>query len=473
MTAADSQALRDKSARIRKYVRWYVLGSVCIVLFALLFIWLGVMLFLGWDLPRPLIILALGGIWLLWDIAKSWNYKTSLPNGFVKVSSSELPVLFDLVNSVTSDLNIHQLSYIYLCPEPFAAVFIKPSLRSVFTKHPKLELVMGLGFLTQLSDKELKTILYHEFGHYCQESIMETGSVYRIGQFSKMFLADRKEFDSSTLSNQMKAQIALFASYTIVFVNHIQREYKGLSELMEFEADDIASSHQGGLLVKSTIQKASALKKAYEVIHWGLGFLPQGSRVEDIYTSLSIIAQSEGILQELSVECRKRIARQTDSVLDTSPETRSIQSEIAPLINLVTPSTDGQAYPAAAFAAWLSDGLPVYQQEAELCKSVTLHIRLEKNKHKLPLAESIYEILLDGRTIGAGNYRAGYNLRYRTAPGTHTLSFYSPAGIKAIPFDFLAESGSSYRLNIDYDLEKKNGIYDIFVTDIEETSAAN
>ena len=73
MTEADSQALRDKSARIRNYVRWYVLGSVCIVLFALLFIWLGVMMFLGWDLPRPLIILALGGIWLLWDIAKSWK----------------------------------------------------------------------------------------------------------------------------------------------------------------------------------------------------------------------------------------------------------------------------------------------------------------------------------------------------------------------------------------------------------------
>lgn len=473
MTAADSQALRDKSARIRKYVRWYVLGSMCIVLFALLFIWLGVMLFLGWDLPRPLIILALGGVWLLWDIAKSWNYKTSLPKVFVKVSSSELPVLFDLINSVTSDLNVRQLSYIYLCPEPFAAVFIKPSLKSVFTKHPKLELVMGLGFLTQLSDKDLKTILYHEFGHYCQESIRETGSVYRIGQFSKMFLADRKEFDNSTLGNQMKAQIALFASYTIVFVNYIQKEYKGLSKLMEFEADDIAASHQGGLLVKSTIQKASALKKAYEVIHWGLGFLPEGCRTEDLYTSLSIISQSEGFMQELSEDCRKRIARQSDSVSDTSPDTRSIQSKIAPFIRRVMPTTGGQAYPATAFAAWLSDGLPLYQQEVELRKSVTLFIRLEKNKHKLPLAESIYEILLDGRTIGTGNYRAGYNLKYRTAPGKHTLSFYSPAGMKAIPFDFATKSGLSYRLNIDYELKKKNGIYDICVTGIEEIRAAN
>ena len=384
-----------------------------------------------------------------------------------------MPILFSLVNSVTSDLNVRQLSYIYLCPEPFAAVFIKPSLKSVLTKRPRLELVMGLGFLTQLSDKELKTILYHEFGHYCQESIRETGSVYRIGQFSKMFLADRKEFDNSTLGNQMKAQIALFASYTIVFVNHIQKEYKSLSKLMEYEADDIAASHQGGLLVKSTIQKASALKKAYEVIHWGLGFLPEGSRVEDIYTSLSIIAQSGGFMQELNEECQKRINRLPDSIVSSSQDTEAIQLEIVPFINRFKLSADKQTYPAVAFAAWLSDGLPVYQQETELRKSVTLHIRLEKNKHKLPLAESIYEILLDGRTIGAGNYRAGYNLRYRTAPGSHTMSFYSPAGIKAIPFDFSAESGSSYRLNIDYELDKKNGIYDIFVTSIEEISAAN
>lgn len=468
MTTADSQALRNKSARIRKYVRWYVLGSVCIVLFALLFIWLGVMMFLGWDLPRPLIILALGGIWLLGDIAKSWNYKTNIPKGFVKVSSTELPVLFGMVNSVTSDLNVNRLSYIYLCPEPFAAVFIRPSLKNIFTKRPKLELVVGLGFLTQLSDKELKTILYHEFGHYCQESIRETGSVYRIGQFSKMFLADRKEFDNSTFGNQMKAQIALFASYTIAFVNLIQKEYKGLSELMEYEADDIAARYHGGAMVKSTIQKTSALKKAYEVIHWGLGFLPGNSQVEDEYASLGIMAQSAGFIQEVNEECQKRIARQTDLFLDTSPDTEFIRAEIKPYIDRIAATIDGQTYPVAAFVAWLSDGLPIYQQEAERRRSVTLYIRLEKNKHKFPLAESIYEILLDGRTIGTGNYKAGYNLRYHTSPGQHTLSFYSPAGIKAVPFDFMAESGSSYRLNIDYELEKKKGIYDIFVTDVEE-----
>lgn len=473
MTATDSQKLRDKSARIRKYVHWYVLGCVGIVLFALLFIWLGVMKFIGWDLPTPLIILSIGGIWLLWDITKSWSYKTNLPKNFRKVQASELPRLFGLVTSVTKELNIYSVSYIYLCPDPFAAVFIRPSFRNVFTSRPKLELVIGLGFLTQLSDSEIKTILYHEFGHYCQNSIRETASVYRIGQFARMFLADRKAYDSSTIGNQMKAQIALFASYTIVFVHLIQKEYTGLSELMEFEADDVAARYQGGLLVKTTIEKAAVLKKAYEFIQWSMGFLPDGSRIDNEYASLEILAKSDAFHKEVSASCRKRIIRQSDSVLNKTPDGDSVSSEAAAFIGKIQVPVGGQVYPSVAFADWLLEGLPVYLHETELRKSVTLHIRLEKNKHKLPLAESIYEILLDGRTIGAGNYRAGYNLRYRTAPGTHTLSFYSPAGIKATPFDFLAESGSSYRLNIDYELNKKNGIYDIFVTSIEEISAAN
>lgn len=466
MTETDSQLIRDKSARIRRYVRLYILCTVTIICFSLLFIWLGIMKFLGWDIPGAFIYLTLGGLLLLWDIAKSFSYKSSLPKSFDKVSSSELPALFGLVNSVTSDLNIRKLPNIYICPEPFAAVFIKPNLFNVFRKHPQLELVVGLGFLTQLSDKELKTILYHEFGHYCQDSIRETGSVYRIGQFSKMFLADRIEYDSSSLNNQIKAQIALFAYITIVFVNLINKEYKGLSRLMEYEADDLAASFNGGLLVKTAIRKASSLKKAYKVIHWGLGYLSDGSYVDE-YTALGIISKFGGFLQALDKECEMRVFRQTDSVMDTSPDTDIVQSEVASIISRDSHPIYGQELPPLAFASWLSEGLPIYQRETEYRRLAIMFMQLEKNKHKLPLVDGFYEILLDGCTIGTGNFKAGYNLRYQTAPGMHTLSFYSPAGIKGVPFDFSTESGFSYRLYIDYKWEKKTSVFVIFVSRID------
>lgn len=474
MTAADYQELRERSARLRRYIRWYVLGCVVIVLLALLLIGLTVMMLMGWDLPRPLIFLAFGGIWLLWDMAKAWSYRTTLPPNFVKCSFSELPALSGLVNAVTTDLDVRPPSHIYLCPEPFAAVFIRPGFKNVWTSHPQLELVLGLGFLTQLSDQELKTILYHEFGHYCQESIRETGSVYRISQFAKMFLADRKEFDRSIIANQVKSQIALFTTYTVLFVHQIKKEYKELSEWMEYEADDIAASYQGGLMVRSTIRKASALRKAYELIHWGFNFLPEKGYVDDEYLALGIIARSEGFIQKLDEACGRRVRRQPDSISGISQDTERVKSEMAPFIERMTMSTAGKKYPAREFAAWLLDGgLDVYQRETERSKSVVLYIRLGSSRHKLPLVDSIYEILLDGRTIGMGNYKAGYHLKYCTSPGKHTLSFYSAAGIKVFPFHFTASSGSSCRLDVDYKLEKKNGIYDIFVAAFEEISAVS
>ena len=466
MSDADSQSLREKTARIRKHVRWYVLGCIGFILLACVCIWMGVLLFMGKDLPRPFILLAMGGIWLLWDMAKSWNYKSALPTSFVEIAETETPRLFGLVNSVTNNLGIKPLSHIYLCPDAFAAVFIRPSLKNVFKRRPKQELALGLGFLTQLSDKQLKTVLYHEFGHYVQESIRETGSVYRIGQFSKMFLSDRKEYSGSIFTNQMKSQLALFANYTLVFVGHISDEYKELSELMEYEADDVAARHMGGALVKETIRKASIAKNAYDAIHWGLSLLPHKSFIDNEYESLNIISSREDFLDEVSDECQRRIDRQSDSLADNSPDSFRIQDEVKPWALRFSAVMGGQQLPATGFAEWLTDGLPIYKRDAQLRGSVTLIIHLDSNKHRLPLLDSFYQILLDDRTIGRGNYKAGYDLRIRTAPGKHTLSVYAPAGVKPRPFEFTVEADSTYRINIDYEIEKKNANYHVFATGI-------
>lgn len=466
MNASDSQIMREKAARIRKHVRWYVLGCLGFIALAGVFIWLGVLLFMGRDLPRSFILLAVGGIWLLWDMAKSWNYRTSLPASFVKMAENDAPELFAVVHSVTNDLGIRQLSRIYLCPDAFAAVFISPSLKSIFSKSPRLELVLGLGFLTQLSDKQLKTVLYHEFGHYVQDSIRETGSVYRIGQFSKMFLSDRKEYSGSTIADQTKAQIALFASYTLVFAGHINDEYKELSEMMEYDADDVAAQYMGGAMVKETIRKASVVKNAYDAIHWGLSLLPHKSFIDNEYESLNIISSREDFLADVNDECQRRIDRLSDSIVDNSPDTFSVQREVEPWTVRFSEMIGGRLFPAPAFAQWLSEGLPLYKRDVQLRGSVTLIVHLDPNKYKMPLIDSIYQILLDDRIIGRGNYKAGYDLKVRTAPGNHTLSVYAPAGVRPIPFEFTVEADSTYRIDMDYKVEKKNGNYSVFATQI-------
>ena len=471
MNASDSQIMREKAARIRKHVRWYVLGCLGFIALAGVFIWLGVLLFMGRDLPRSFILLAVGGLWLLWDMAKSWNYRTSLPSSFVKITEKDAPELFALVHSVTDDLGIRQLSGIYLCPDAFAAVFISPSLKSIFSKSPQLELALGLGFLTQLSDKQLKTVLYHEFGHYAQDSIRETGSVYRIGQFSKMFLSDRKEYSGSTITDQTKAQIALFASYTLVFVGHINDEYKKLSEMMEYDADDVAAQYMGGALVKEAIRKASVVKNAYDAIHWGLSLLPYKSFIDNEYESLDIISSREDFLADVNDECQRRIKRQDETIVDNSTDTFSIQKEVAPWTVRFSEMKGGHPFPATTFAQWLSEGLPIYKRDIQLRGSVTVIVHLDPNKYKMPLIDSIYQILLDDRIIGRGNYKAGYDLKIRTSPGSHTLSVYAPTGVKPVPFEFTVEAESKYRIDMDYKLEKKNGNYSVFATRIVQKTS--
>lgn len=471
MTDTDAHTLREKTARIRQHVRWYVLGCIGFVLMACVCIWLGVLLIMGKDLPKPLILLSIGGVWLLWNMAKSWNHKTPLPPSFVRITASEAPQLFNMVDSVTQDLGVKNPSQVYLCPDAFAAVFIRQSLSNFLRHRPKLELVLGLGFLSQLSDKQIKTVLYHEFGHYVQESMRETGSVYRIGQFSKMFLADRKEYSGSSITNQIKSQIALFANYTLVFVGQISDEYKELSELMEYEADDVAARHMGGALVQETIRRASTVKNAYDAIHWGLSFLPNKSFIDNEYETLNLIASKEDFLYEINDECNRRIDRQVDSIVDDSPDTFIIQEDIAPWTLRFSATNSGQTVPASDFAQWLSEGLPIYKRKAQLRRSVTLIVHLDPNKYKLPLLDSIYQILLDDRKIGCGNYKAGYDLIFHTAPGKHTLSAYAPAGVKPRPFNFTVEAESTYRIDMDYKLEKRNGIYHVFATSIQIISS--
>ena len=466
MSERDVSSLQEKAVRIRKLIRWYLLGCVGFVLLAGLFIWLGVLIIQGKDLPRGFILLSIGGIWLLWDMVKSWNHRTALPKNFTKVARGDIPQLFSLVDAVTMDLGVKTIPCLYLCPEAFAAVFIRPSLKNVFSKHSKLDLVLGLGFLTQLTDKQLKTILYHEFGHYCQDSIRETGAVYRIAQFSKMFLADRKEYSGSSLGNQMKAQIALFANYTMVFAGNINTEYRVLSRLMEYEADDIAARHMGGAMVRETIRRASTVKNAYEAIHWGMGLLPANSFIDNEYEALSIISGCEELLAEVKDEYQRRIERLSDDLVDTSPDSYTVKTAALPWAKKISTPVDTKPYPAAAFANWLVKGLPIYRREAQRKSSVTLYIHLAPYKHKFPLLDSRYQILLDEQMVGTGNFKAGYTIKVRTAPGNHLLSVYCPAGVKTVPFDFNAEEDKNYLIEMDYKLERKNGVYEIFATSI-------
>ena len=155
---------------INRSVMIYIIGCFFFILISLASLWLGIYVIRYNDeYERPLvqIVISLGGGLLLWEMIKSFRFKTSLPKTFKSVTEQEYPALFDIINEVTTTLNLSPIRKVYICPDTTAAVFIQPQLRNIIFE-PKRELVVGLGFLTQMDDDKVRAMLYHEFGHYVQ-----------------------------------------------------------------------------------------------------------------------------------------------------------------------------------------------------------------------------------------------------------------------------------------------------------------
>ena len=82
--------------QIERAVKGYILGCCLFVLVALASIWFGyffIRYYNVYDLPTGLIVIPIAGIILLWEMIKSFNFKTSLPDTF----TTQILTLFVLV----------------------------------------------------------------------------------------------------------------------------------------------------------------------------------------------------------------------------------------------------------------------------------------------------------------------------------------------------------------------------------------
>ena len=100
--------------------------------------------------------------------------------------------------------------------------------------------------------------------------------------------------------------------------------------------------------------------------------------------------------------------------------------------------------------------------------SVRLHVCLRPKRHKFPLLDGSYKVLLDDKPIGNGNFIKGYIIKIKTSPGRHTISVWAPTGITSNVFEFEVFQEKRYRIEMDYICRKKDGNYIVFAEKIEE-----
>lgn len=442
----------------------YIIGCCCFVLVALASLWFGYYVIRyhnQHELPVQLTVISIAGGLLLWEMIKAFRFRTSLPKTFKQITEQEYPSLFNLINEVTTNLHLSPVRKVYICPDATAAVFIQPQLRNILLE-PRKELVIGLGFLTQMDDDEIRAMLYHEFGHYAQEEMKSSISVYTIGQFSRSFVSIKEMKKQGTWETQIKLQILFFTYFAIWICNRINKAYSQLARQMEYDADDVAIKYVGTSTLQRALLHAACIKYNYEVVQWGLQQLQsQEIRVDNTYLALSFVGNySRPARRLLSDEVVKRVERLGKLVSDKSPASRTIQ-QFALLLVDKQEQTHSQC-PALQFAQWLRQGFAIYNKQRLLETSVELEIHLDKKKHKLPYFDASYKLLIDDKEIGIGNFIKGYTLRRRISPGKHKLTVYAPSGIISTPFEFEVEQDKSYHIEMDYKVYVKDGIYDVF-----------
>lgn len=459
-----SAKVKELKQDIHKSVMIYIIGCCCFVLVALASLWFGYYVIRyhnDHELPVQLTIISLAGGLLLWEMVKSFRFNTSLPKTFRPITEKEYPVLFSIISEVTTSLNLSPIRKVYICPDATAAVFIQPKLRNILFE-PKRNLVIGLGLLTQMDDDEIRAMLYHEFGHYAQEEMKNSISVYTIGQFSRSFVSINELKKHGTWESQMKLQLLLFTYFAIWICNRINRAYSKLAKQMEYDADDVAVKYIGAPTLQRALLHAACIRYNYEVVQWGIQQLKsQNIQVDNQYLALSLVGNySHPTRRILPEEVLKRIERLGRLETSNTLATTAVQQSALLLVE-----GNGETYQqcsALQFAKWLRQGFAIYTEQRLFETSVELEIHLEKRKHKLPYFDGSYKLLLDEKEIGTGNFIKGYTLKRKTSPGKHKLTAYAPSGIISTPFEFEVEQNKSYHIEMDYKLHAKDGVYDVF-----------
>lgn len=457
--------MNDFRRTINKSVMIYIAGCFCFAIIALASIYLGYYIIRNYgehELPMHLTILSFGGCLLLWEMIKAFNFKRALPETFLPVSNKDYPELFAMIEEITQKLDLSPVDKVYLCPDAMAAVFIQPQLKNLLSS-PKRNLVIGMGFLTQLDDNEIRAVLYHEFGHYVQRELRNSLSVYTIGQFAQSFLSVKDMKKENVWQQQLKSQLLFFTYFTMWICRRINKEYKQLAKQMEYDADDVAVRYVGAPTLQRALLHAACIKYNYKVIQWGLQQLSnRGIEVDNIYLALQLVGKySRPTRNLLTSEVMKRVERLGVLVPNQSVySTCDIRNQAMQKVH--GSQKKANLCSANQFAQWLQKGFSIYIQQKQLENSVSLKIHLDSKKHKLPWFDATYKVLLDGKYIGTGNFIKGYELKRRTSPGKHVISVYAPSGLISTPFEFEVELNKVYQIEMDYKVYLFKGYYDVF-----------
>lgn len=454
---SNSQSYETK---IRHAVGWFIVGCIAFIILEFVLIYLGYLTFSRPDLdwPNSFVLLGFAGIYLLWEMTISLRFKSNIPKSYEKISVVNNSCLYERIENVTKRLGMSMPDAIYLSPGIEAAVFCRPTMLTVFCK-PKQELVIGKILLLFLSKEELDAILYHEFGHYSSRSLDKKTPTYLVAQFAKSFTAIKKTKQQGVWTNMIYSQITLFSYFSFLVCSSIEKYYKQISQVEEYAADDVARHNIGDTLLAQTLIKVSVIRYNLKYLKWASRQLKSNEEINiDLILGLLCRYNKLTVCQAIPQQIKSRLSRLNFCGNENNKSDN----------DLIDIQIDVNHSYSILLTRKLLSLHRYYAEALALSRSVLLKIHLDHRRHRLPIVEGKYQILLDGKSVGVGNFIKGYDINIRTSPGKHIIETYAVSGIQTIPFEFECEKGEHYLINMDFKVHLRNGYYDVFAFSSEK-----
>jgi Zn-dependent protease with chaperone function len=119
--------------------------------------------------PLKILGMVLTGVFFLF-LVKGFFKRTPIEKELhIEVTEEEQPVLFEFIRKLITELDAPEPNRVFVSLDVNAAVMPRTSLINLF-KEPKKDLLIGLGLVNMLNLSEFKSVMAHEFGHFCQSA---------------------------------------------------------------------------------------------------------------------------------------------------------------------------------------------------------------------------------------------------------------------------------------------------------------
>lgn len=195
-------------------------------------------------------------------------------SGWLEISEEQQPKIFELIKSISKEIETNFPQKVYLGAGVDAMVFYDSNFRNLLIPS-KENLMIGLGLVNSMSESELKAILAHEFGHFSQRSLNVYSYIYIENLVIYKMLIDEEYYQ--TLILKFTTVMGRFGWFVVIYSRFIRwilrkayeivsKSYMALSREMELHADEISARVAGSAPATTALLRTGIASDSFNYI---------------------------------------------------------------------------------------------------------------------------------------------------------------------------------------------------------------